>query len=83
MTACKHCGHPVRPDDRVGPLRAPTGWTHRGTPAVVAHWRGQLCPGGATVAEPVCPNPTCPCQDGLVCHYVDTPTTRALPLPSL
>jgi hypothetical protein len=26
-------------------------------------------------------DPACPCQDGDVCHYVDTETTKAMPIP--
>jgi hypothetical protein len=26
-------------------------------------------------------NPACPCQDGDACHYKDTPTTKAWPIP--
>lgn len=37
-------------------------------------------------APPVCigGDPSCPCQDGDLCHYRDSPdgTTKALPLPS-
>ena len=26
-------------------------------------------------------DPLCPCQDGMVCHYEDTPTTKGWPIP--
>ena len=58
----------------------------KGDPLDVGNFAMMLwCRGGstnATQAEPcIGSDPACPCQDGDACHYKDTPTTKAWPIP--
>lgn len=44
--------------------------------------RGLAAPQAEPKREPcIGNNPTCPCQDGDACHYRDTETTKAWPVP--
>lgn len=42
----------------------------------------QVAAGSGEQRDPCIGNdPACPCQDGDACHYKDTPTTKAWPIP--
>ena len=54
-------------------------WTRNGPTGRPCH----NCNGRAYInTDCIGEDPLCPCQDGDACHYRDTPTSKAMPIPN-